>query len=156
MAKNYIKWLREKVGHAPVILVAAGAIIEGKDGTILFQQRGDRKKVVWGLPGGMMEVGENAEQTMRREVKEETGIDVTVKHFLGAYTNSPIDTYPNGDKAHVVLFVFVCKSSGGILQADGKETLNVKYANPKNMKDMFPRHIRVVQDYLHKKRGVVR
>jgi len=156
MAKNYIKWLRKKVRHAPVILVAAGAIVEGKNGTILFQQRGDRKTVVWGLPGGMMELGETAEQTMRREVKEETGVNVTVKYFLGAYTNSPIDTYPNGDKAHVVLLVFVCKPSGGTFRADEKETLNVRYEDPKKIKDMFPRHIRVVQDYLDKKQGVVR
>lgn len=156
MGKNYIKWLRSKVGHEDVILVAAGAVVEGPDDTILFQKRGDHKEVVWGLPGGMMEVGETAEQTMRREVKEETGIDVDIQYFLGAYTNNPVASYPNGDKAHVILFIFVCKPSGGMLQPDGKETLDVRFDTPQNIGPLFPRHTQVIDDYFSKRNGVVR
>lgn len=57
------------------IVVTGGAIIRDHAGRILLQQRSDYGD--WGLPGGGMEPGESIEETMIREVKEETGLDVS-------------------------------------------------------------------------------
>ncbi len=52
----------------------AAAIIVNKKGEILLQSRADRDK--WGLPGGCQELGETFQNTLIREVKEETNLDI--------------------------------------------------------------------------------
>ena len=71
--------------HAPQansIVPAASAIVTNKDGKILLHRRSDN--ALWSLPGGVMEIGESIEQTIVREVKEETGCDGCVLGFAGA------------------------------------------------------------------------
>ena len=65
-----------RTGH--VTDVAVG-IIERPDGTLLFGQRPEGKPWSgwWELPGGKLEPGETASQALKRELKEELGIDVT-------------------------------------------------------------------------------
>ena len=53
----------------------AAAIIVNKHGQILLQSRTDNDR--WGLPGGCQELGERFEDTIIREVKEETNLDIT-------------------------------------------------------------------------------
>ena len=52
----------------------AAAIIVNSDGQILLQSRADRDE--WGLPGGCQELGERFQDTVIREVKEETNLDI--------------------------------------------------------------------------------
>ena len=152
---NYIKWIREKVGHDPIILNAASAFVLNEQNQILLLRRADRTEEVWGLPGGMMEIGESAEETMKREVMEETNLEVKVNRFLGVYTKDRFDSYPNGDKAYVILFVFVCRISGGMLKADKKEASELRYFDPKNFPSTF-RHKQALKDYIDGKEGVIR
>ena len=58
MQKDYIRWLREKVGHDLVFLNFAGGCIRNERGEVLLQRRADRD--LWGFPGGAMELGESA------------------------------------------------------------------------------------------------
>ena len=53
--KNYVKWIRSKVGHEKIILVFAGGCIFNERGEVLLQRRGDSNK--WGFPGGAVELG---------------------------------------------------------------------------------------------------
>lgn len=76
----------------------AAAIIINEKGQILLQRRADRDK--WGLPGGCQELGERFQDTVIREVKEETNLDVKEEDLelidivSGA---SRRNSYPNGD-----------------------------------------------------------
>ena len=74
-AKDYIRWIRSKVGHEKIILTFAGGCIFNDQGKVLLQRRGDSNK--WGFPGGAIEPGETPEMTAIREAKEETGLDVS-------------------------------------------------------------------------------
>jgi len=60
--------------------LTAGAVVIREDNKILLiygPQRG------WELPGGHVEEGENIHDALRREVKEETGIDIEIIRFCG-------------------------------------------------------------------------
>ena len=74
--KDYIKWIRGKVGHEKIIIVYAGGCIFNEKGEVLLQKRTDCNK--WGFPGGALELGETPQMAAKREVKEETGLDVKV------------------------------------------------------------------------------
>ena len=71
---EYVKQIRTKIGHDLLMLAGACVILENDRGQILLQQRSSGK---WGLPGGLLEIGETLEETAIREVKEETGLVVT-------------------------------------------------------------------------------
>ena len=154
MNSNYVKYIREKVGHSPIILNASAAIIE-KDRKILAISRGDTEEETWGLPGGMIEIGESAEEAMRREVREETGLEVNIKRFLGVYTNRGIQKFPNADRAQVVFFVFVCEPVGGDVRTDNVEIIDAKYVAP-SFSGLFKRHSVVLTDYKNGETGVIR
>ncbi len=57
-------------------LVGVGAVVV-QDGKILLVQRGkEPRKGVWSIPGGLVELGEDVKDALRREVLEETGLRV--------------------------------------------------------------------------------
>ena len=87
------------IKHKFVLLQdGAAAIIVNDKGQILLQSRADNDR--WGLPGGCQELGERFEDTVIREVKEETNLDVSEENLeLIAIVsgNSRRNEYPNGD-----------------------------------------------------------
>ena len=103
MNKDYISYIRSKVGHDKVILNFADGILADEDGRVLLQLRGDKK--TWAIPGGAMELGETSLQAAVREFYEETGIAVEAKRLLNVYTNFD-ESYPNGDKVQTVVFLY--------------------------------------------------
>ena len=92
--KNYIKEMRKKVGHAPLMVTGCGVIVENDKGEILLQKRRDNG--CWAILGGSMEIGEKFVETARREVYEEAGIEIGELTLFGIYSGRII-TYPNGD-----------------------------------------------------------
>ena len=96
--QNYVKRIRRYLGSQKIILNCAGGIVE-KDGKILFQHRTDNDK--WGLVGGLLELNETYLEAAIREIKEETGLDVKPKYFLGIFHNHNM-VWGNGDKAHTI------------------------------------------------------
>lgn len=58
----------------------AAAVLVNKEGQILLQSRADRDK--WGLPGGCQVLGETMEETIIREIKEETNLTVAMISML--------------------------------------------------------------------------
>ena len=65
--------------------VAVGAIVV-KDGALLMVQRGkDPARGLWSVPGGSVELGEYLADAVRREVREETGLEVVVAELAGIF-----------------------------------------------------------------------
>ena len=97
----------------------AAAIIVNEKNQILMQRRVDNDR--WGLPGGCQEVGETFEETVLREVKEETNLDVK-KEDLVLLTvvsgNSRRRQYPNGDIVYNNTVLYVIKKYSGELKCD--------------------------------------
>lgn len=107
---DYIRWIRARVGHEPIMLNFAGAIIADEQGRVLLQRRGDRD--VWGLPGGALELGESAEEAVIREVREETALTI-VPLGLAGYREL-IARDPDGKvERHFVILPFAARWVAG-------------------------------------------
>jgi 8-oxo-dGTP diphosphatase len=121
---NYVQWLRKYVGNHKLILTGTAAMVRDEQGRVLLQQRRDNG--LWSLPGGGTELGENAIETNAREVREEMGVEVAVKHLLGLYTSPSLDVkYPNGDETQIVVPCFECVITGGELKKQESEVLDL-------------------------------
>ncbi|WP_339251143.1 NUDIX hydrolase [Sporosarcina sp. FSL W8-0480] len=137
---GYIEDIREVVGNRPLLLTGVGVGVFNEKGEILLQRNLDGR---WGIPGGFMELGESAEETGRREVLEETGIEIgrldLVTVVSGAHTHTVLK---NGHEYFSVTLVYVSRDiRGGNLKSDGIETLEVGYFNlqelPENLNPMI-------------------
>lgn len=102
------------------IIVTGGAIIRDVQGRILLQRRSDYGD--WGLPGGGMEPGESIEETMIREVLEETGLEVRQYELYTVYSGPRMKyKYPDGNEVVFVMFIFNTQANlEGRLGADNK------------------------------------
>ena len=124
MNKNYVKWIRDRIGKEKIILTFAGGCIFNEKKEILLQRRTDNNG--WGFPGGAVELGETPEITAIRESKEETGLDVEVVKLIGVYTDFDVK-YPNGDEAQSVCIAYELRIIGGDLIENNGETRELKY-----------------------------
>jgi ADP-ribose pyrophosphatase YjhB (NUDIX family) len=78
------------------LVVATSAVIVDDSGRILLQRRTDSGN--WAMPGGAMAINESLTDSVVREVKEETGLDVEVTGIVGTYTDPKhIIAYSDGE-----------------------------------------------------------
>jgi ADP-ribose pyrophosphatase YjhB (NUDIX family) len=123
---GYIEELRAVVGNQPLILVGVAVAVLNEKGEILLQKRNDG---LWGVPGGFMELGESTEEAGRREVFEETGIEIGKLELVGVFSGKQhFVQLPNGDAFYPVTIAYISKEIiGGDLKADGHETMDAKF-----------------------------
>lgn len=82
--------------------VSVAGIVIRDDGRVLVIKRDDNGH--WEAPGGVLELDESFEAGVRREVLEETGLEVTVERLTGVYKNMT-----HG----IVALVYRCRPAGG-------------------------------------------
>ncbi|MCA2308844.1 NUDIX hydrolase [Mycobacterium intracellulare] len=82
--------------------VSVAGIVVRDDGRVLVIKRDDNGH--WEAPGGVLELNESFEAGVRREVLEETGLQVTVERLTGVYKN-----LTHG----IVALVYRCRPAGG-------------------------------------------
>jgi ADP-ribose pyrophosphatase YjhB (NUDIX family) len=107
-----------------------GALIfkrSGRRGPILLVERGrEPLKGYWSLPGGLVEPGEKLEEAVRREIQEETGLRVGPVRLFEIFERIMRDASGRAEY-HYVLADYVCKVTGGELQA-GDDVSRVEWA----------------------------
>lgn len=117
---SYIAELRAVLGTRPLVLPGAAVIVLDSQGRVLLLQRADTGG--WGLPGGFMEPGESLEETARREVREEVGLELDELTLMGVFSGSEqYFRYPNGDEVFNVTTVFTAASRDWNLRLDRAE-----------------------------------
>jgi 8-oxo-dGTP diphosphatase len=72
--KSLRRWT-VRLSH-PRFAVTAGAVITDARGRVLFLKPRLRPGLGWGIPGGFLETGEQPEEALRRELREEIGLEV--------------------------------------------------------------------------------
>ena len=107
---------------APVLGGASGLIVQ--DGKVLLIRRGKEPyKDHWSLPGGGIERGERIRDTVKREVLEETGLEVKVGLVAG-YREEIVSP-----DEHYLVLAFHCTVTGGSLSA-GDDAAECRFIDP--------------------------
>jgi 8-oxo-dGTP diphosphatase len=97
--------------QAPRHSVSVSGVITDGHGHALLVQRRDNQH--WEPPGGVLELDESIEDGLRREVREETGLDIEPDALSGIYKNM---------NRGIVALVFRCKVTGGQLTTNDEVT----------------------------------
>jgi ADP-ribose pyrophosphatase YjhB (NUDIX family) len=107
------------------LVPAASAIVVDQAGRILLHRRTDNE--LWSIPGGGMEVGERIADTVVREVREETGLEVLPEAIVGIYSDPHhVVEYGDGEVRQQFSICFTCRLVGGEL-ATSDESLEVGF-----------------------------
>ena len=92
----------------------ASAVLVDAAGSVLLARRAiDPERGKWDLPGGFLEAGEHPLDGLRRELREETGLDVVPQEFLGVW----MDVYGASGEATLNLY-WICRATGEPEPAD--------------------------------------
>lgn len=123
---GYIEELRKVVGSRPLNLAGVAVAVFNEHGQILLQQR---RNGIWRVPGGFVELGESTEEAGRREVLEETGIEIGTLQLVSVFSGKEFFVQlPNGDEFYPITIAYLCKDiTGGLLKADEAESLHVQF-----------------------------
>ena len=104
--------------------VSVAGVVTDDHGRALLIQRADNGR--WEPPGGVLELGETIHDGLRREVREETGLDIEPLALTGVYKNMP---------RGIIALVFRCKITGGSLTTTD-ETTAFRWASPGEIPDL--------------------
>ena len=110
--------------------VTVGALIVDNKGRIFLMQS-HKWHHLWSIPGGHIEYGESAIDAVRREVKEETNLDVSVKELLCIQECIKSDEYHDKER-HFIFLEFLCTSPNGEVKIN-EEGENHKWVKPAEM-----------------------
>lgn len=146
---GYIEDLRAMIGHTRVNLCGSTVIIRNSEGKILMQQR-KYPYGRWGLPGGLMELGEAAEDTARREVFEETGMHLGNLKLLGVYSGQNyLCRAANGDEYYTVVISYIADEYSGEPMVHDDESLQFRWFDPLKLpEDIAGSHRKMLADYI--------
>jgi 8-oxo-dGTP diphosphatase len=123
-------------------LVAADGIVLIDEKLVLIRRKFYPYEGKLALPGGMVEYDERVEDAVRREMKEEIGLDVEIVELLGVYSEPGRD--PRG---HVVSAAFVLERVGGELRS-GDDARAIELVDIKNIPDLAFDHNEIVEDFI--------
>ena len=131
---DYIKEIRSAIGHKPIILCACGCLIFDKQGRVLLQRRKDDN--LWGNPGGCMEVGETSIDTVKREILEEVGVEVSNLELFNVYSGADQHhIYSNGDEVYFVNIIYKTSDFTGEVTVADDESLDMKFFDINDLPD---------------------
>jgi 8-oxo-dGTP pyrophosphatase MutT (NUDIX family) len=146
---GYVEDLRKIIGHRCVILCGCVVLIEDKNGLFLTQKRVYPENT-WSFPGGLMELGESAIETARREVYEETGLVIDNLQLVGVYSGSDhLCRAQNGDEWYVVTIVYTTCDFTGEVKINDDESIAFEWVRlssiPPNMAET---HKMIAREYM--------
>lgn len=144
---GYIEEIRALVGRRPLVLTGVTVLVIDQDSRFLMVQ----SDKMWKLPGGFIELGESAEEACRREILEETGINIGNLELIGVFSGKNYFTQlPNGDEYFPITIAYVTEDIlSGDLKPDDIETQKVQFfkwsAFPK---DLSERDLQIFQSFI--------
>ncbi|MFN4089003.1 MAG: NUDIX hydrolase [Alphaproteobacteria bacterium] len=114
-------------------IVGVGAVVWRDDRVLLIQRGKPPRLGEWSIPGGAQEVGETVEAAARREVREETGVEIEITGFLAV-----VDAIrPDGEgriRSHYTLLDFSAEWISGEARP-GDDAADCRWVHPARLVD---------------------
>ena len=111
---------------------AVGAIILNDNGEMLIVK--SPKWMTYTIPGGHVEVNETMEEALRREVKEEVGLDVEIIKKIDAFDAINPAEFKYGK--HFIFIDFLCRAKNTKVKVDENEITNFMWIKPEEAMEM--------------------
>ena len=118
--------------------IGAFAIIFDGNGKVLLSHRRDMD--AWNLPGGGVQARELPTETVIRETREETGLEVFIERLVGVYGK---------DDRNELVFAFVCRVVGGELTLSDEADKHRYFSMDQIPPNTLPKQVERIQDALH-------
>jgi ADP-ribose pyrophosphatase YjhB (NUDIX family) len=115
-------------------LVGVGALLFQRDRILMAQRGKEPLKGWWSLPGGALELGESLADGVKREVLEETGLEIRPLGVLEIFERIMRDA-SGAPEYHYVLIDYVCRITGGELCA-GDDVCAVEWVRRRDLADL--------------------
>lgn len=147
---DYLKQLREKVGHMPLVIPHSVVILFNEQGEILLEERSDDG--YFDFPGGGIDLNETGIDAAKRELFEETGLAAEELRLFNVYTGEITKyVYFNGDVIYGVDLVYLCYKYSGTLVPQKEEVKSLRFVNINEMPEkMSKRNKQIIKDLLNK------
>ena len=120
--------------YPPRPLIGVGALIFEDDHVLMAERGGEPLKGWWSIPGGLVETGERLEEAIRREVREETGLEVRPLGVIEIFERIMRDA-AGAAEYHYVLIDYICRACGGSLCA-GDDVSRVEWVRRRDLKQL--------------------
>ena len=114
-------------------ILGVGAVVFRRGRVLLVERGREPFKGYWSLPGGVLEVGETLERGVAREVKEETGLEVTPVALVEIFERLILDQ-GGRPEYHYVLIDFLCRAGAGKL-APASDVLRAEWVRLMDLAD---------------------
>jgi len=114
-------------------LVGVGAVLVCSGNILLEKRKNEPGKGKWSIPGGIVELGEETEQTAIREVKEETNLTVEKPELIDVVDNVELDENEKV-KYHFVIIDYLVRLKGGRLKASS-DAAELRWVRLDDVKD---------------------
>lgn len=137
--------VRRRYPDAPI--VGAGAVVFDEDGRVLLVQRGRPPRVgQWGIPGGMLELGERLADAATREVREECSIEIAIGGVAGVFEPVTRDGEGRIEYHYVVIDYWASYTSGEARAGDDAAAIAWVTMDEINEYALMPDSLEVVRD----------
>jgi O-acetyl-ADP-ribose deacetylase (regulator of RNase III)/ADP-ribose pyrophosphatase YjhB (NUDIX family) len=141
---SYLEYMTQKIQSGPFSTV--DAIIEIDDGIVVIER--SNPPFGWALPGGFVDYGESLEEAVKREAKEETGLDLVGLKQFHTYSEPSRDP-----RFHTIGTVYIGRARGELKAGDDAAGAKVVNLSQITKLDFAFDHKKVLQDYLKYKQG---
>ncbi len=121
--------MRREYPSQPIVGVGGVVIANGR--ALLVKRGSPPLEGQWSIPGGLLEIGETLMEGVRRELREETGIEVRPLDLIEVFERIELDGSGKA-RYHYVVLDYLCEATGGDARA-GSDVTQVAWVKPEEL-----------------------